>query len=506
MAILSGNVFNVKDLSPALWLDAADSSTLYDAVSGGNLVADGGAVARWEDKSGNGRHVTQSTLTNRPLRTVGAQNTRDVVLFNSANSQNLSIQNSFLNSLSGLSVFIVNKWSLNSSNNSGLFSYGVSQQYTNDIFYFTSSSTTRNLQINNSVDGSATYTLSAPINFITETIIFDGSQTGNSSRMKIFVNSLPITLNFGSYTVPSQTATPTNPIFMLGGYGPSVSGWFYNGSIAEVIILPYTVTNAQRQSIERYLANKWGFGFNPLSLSPVLWLDASDSSTLFDATSGGNLVAAGGTVARWEDKSGNARHVTQATLSSRPIKVEGVQGGKSVVRFDGVNDLLSTAANSPSVTGVTIYFVSKHNSFGGSNFARLLEMGSNGYIYMVNLSNAFSQQSYRGLYIAGSLLKDSASFSATTGVWRVHGISNANNSLVSQTVHRVNGVVSSGVITGDGTLTIPTNVAMHIGNRSALDRAFDGDIAEILVFPTVLTNEQNIAVERYLAQKWNIIP
>lgn len=244
--------------------------------------------------------------------------------------------------------------------------------------------------------------------------------------------------------------------------------------------------------------------FNVKDLSPALWLDAADSSTLYDAVSGGNLVADGGAVARWEDKSGNGRHVTQSTLTNRPVRIANVQGGKDIVRFDGVNDLLSTAANSPSVTGVTIFFVSKHNSFGGSNFARLLEMGSNGYIYMVNLNNAFSQQSYRGLYIAGSLLKDSASFSATTGVWRVHGISNANNSLVSQTVHRVNGVVSSGVITGDGTLTIPANVAMHIGNRSSFDRAFDGDIAEILVFPTVLTDAQNIAVERYLAQKWGL--
>ena len=53
-------------ISTALWLDAADPSTLFDAVSGGNNVTTGNAVARWQDKSGNGRNVTQSNASFRP--------------------------------------------------------------------------------------------------------------------------------------------------------------------------------------------------------------------------------------------------------------------------------------------------------------------------------------------------------------------------------------------------------------------------------------------------------
>lgn len=38
----------------------------YDATSGGSVVtADNGQVARWEDQSGNGRHLTQGTSANR---------------------------------------------------------------------------------------------------------------------------------------------------------------------------------------------------------------------------------------------------------------------------------------------------------------------------------------------------------------------------------------------------------------------------------------------------------
>lgn len=55
----------------SLWLDGSDATTLFDAVSGGSAVAENGAIARWQDKSGNNNHATQSTLGFRPLRVDG---------------------------------------------------------------------------------------------------------------------------------------------------------------------------------------------------------------------------------------------------------------------------------------------------------------------------------------------------------------------------------------------------------------------------------------------------
>lgn len=54
-----------------LWLDGSDAATLFDAVSGGSSVAENGAIARWQDKSGNNNHATQSTLGFRPMRVSG---------------------------------------------------------------------------------------------------------------------------------------------------------------------------------------------------------------------------------------------------------------------------------------------------------------------------------------------------------------------------------------------------------------------------------------------------
>jgi len=71
-----------------------------------------------------------------------------------------------------------------------------------------------------------------------------------------------------------------------------------------------------------------------------LALDASIATSLYDATSGGNLVAADGAVARWEDQSGNGRHATQATSGARPLRRIGGVNGFDALEFDGTDDRL----------------------------------------------------------------------------------------------------------------------------------------------------------------------
>lgn len=79
----------------------------------------------------------------------------------------------------------------------------------------------------------------------------------------------------------------------------------------------------------------------PTAAALAVWLDASDSSTLWDATTGGSLVTAGGGVARWEDKSGNGRHVTQGIANNRPLRSVASLAGKGSVDFDGLNDFIT---------------------------------------------------------------------------------------------------------------------------------------------------------------------
>ena len=89
-------------------------------------------------------------------------------------------------------------------------------------------------------------------------------------------------------------------------------------------------------------------GFAPSDLFTVgvkgAWYDPSDLSTLFQDTAGATPVAAAGqTVARVNDKSGNGNHLLQAIAGARPTyQVDG--NGKGYLAFNGTSNYLSVAS------------------------------------------------------------------------------------------------------------------------------------------------------------------
>lgn len=94
----------------------------------------------------------------------------------------------------------------------------------------------------------------------------------------------------------------------------------------------------------------------PVTSNLSLRLDASAPSSVYDAISGGSIVADGGTVARWEDQSGNGRHATQATANNRPIfkRFFGDVGG---ICFDGANDSLIGDLFSSAPSAETVFII-----------------------------------------------------------------------------------------------------------------------------------------------------
>ena len=60
--------------------------------------------------------------------------------------------------------------------------------------------------------------------------------------------------------------------------------------------------------------------FSPLSLSPGGWWDGIDASVLFSDTAGTTPASIAGTAQRWNDKSGFANDLTQATAANAPTR------------------------------------------------------------------------------------------------------------------------------------------------------------------------------------------
>ena len=233
--------------------------------------------------------------------------------------------------------------------------------------------------------------------------------------------------------------------------------------------------------------------FTPASITGLqLWLDASDAGTLFDATSGGSLVAADGAVARWQDKSGNNRHATQETSASRPLRKTAVQGGKDALRFDGSDDTLSL----PSITipaSHTVFSVfgrataSIHSITLGSEVeagvTRYSAWWFNDNVVYIKTNDDFSTH---------------GSASTSTGAFLLVNIRTATTSVVT----RRNGAQLASVTSGSAVTNASSGTWTHVGSVGTT--VHSGNLCEIIVYNTALSDTDRAAVESYLMSKWGI--
>lgn len=252
--------------------------------------------------------------------------------------------------------------------------------------------------------------------------------------------------------------------------------------------------------------------FSPAIVSGLsAWWDASDSATLFDATTGGSTVAADGGVARWEDKSGNGRHWFQATSGHRPARKTSVRNSRDVIRLDGSDDRMQSSASTPASWRWTD--ITALNTWSAFAVARAASIWTNGAGNNVNTNQqlvgetgssntAFFFRS-AGL-VGGFVFGNNFSFqpvtaSYTAGDWKAFSLVFDTG---SEFAARVNGG-SAGTVTSPSSPLFPGDFPWlgFTGNGGAY---FDGDIAEIIFYNVALSATDREAVESYLMDKWAI--
>jgi len=232
-------LWSPAEITTALWLDAADASTITES---------GGAVSQWNDKSGNSRNATQATSSSRPTLTTAAQNSRNVITFDGTAD--------FME-FSGITL---------DNNNTFVFS----------VYNRTAANT-------NSIDvGSITANTSAPERgygnlWFTDNVLYSILRSTNigvhgtaSTATGVTLNSLARngtgTQAWRNGTVlgtRQAAASAANPVLNQIGRQNSPTGFYYlTGFIAEIIIGRFDISDATRQKIEGYLAHKWGLTAN----------------------------------------------------------------------------------------------------------------------------------------------------------------------------------------------------------------------------------------------------
>jgi hypothetical protein len=224
-----------------VWWDAADETSF--------TYSSGTDVSQWDDKSGNGYHLTQGTAAKQPSRS-GSVNGRATVVFDGSNDsmsgssvamgpgQKFSIATVF-SSVSGGDRIIVEQTS-NFNNTPGAF-----------ILFRTTNDT-----VEMGKRGSNLYSQIRTSNTITTTpSLLVGTHDGALASFETW-GGINDTLTF-SYVLNNNTNSDnvTADLFVGARNNASV---FLNGQIAEIIITRAVFTRTERLAVQNYLANKWG--------------------------------------------------------------------------------------------------------------------------------------------------------------------------------------------------------------------------------------------------------
>ena len=222
--------------------------------------------------------------------------------------------------------------------------------------------------------------------------------------------------------------------------------------------------------------------WTPAELTTDIWFDANDASTITEA---------GGQVSQWNDKSGNAHNLVQATGASQPITGVAAIGGVNAISFDGVNDVLSNTAFNTSTANYSIFTVRRVNTIAAGDRVFAIRSGTGLLNEVIVASGSLvghrSPQNEHVFFTSGT---NSLSYSYIKG---------GTN---SQSLY-LNG--NTPPDTNAAGLTTFTTTEFHLGASSATAQFADIDVGEMVVIASALNDADRERMEGYLAHKWGLV-
>lgn len=234
--------------------------------------------------------------------------------------------------------------------------------------------------------------------------------------------------------------------------------------------------------------------FSPLNLPGlVLWLDASDLNSMYDATTGGSLVASGNGVARWQDKSGNGRHATQGTANNRPTLNTNKQNGLPALTFDGSNDSLATASFAMSQP-LTIFVMHRITSSTPAFYSRIVEHTDNNGLALITDDNNTARRI--ALQYAGTALTRGSNLATTIKLLEMY-VDTATTRNVALDVNGVRDITTTR--TGTPATTGVFSVSNYVGGGNYY---MPQEMYEIVYFNRLLSSAERTLMRNYLNRKW----
>lgn len=307
----------------AFWYDSADS-----AYSGGT----------WSDLSGNGNDAVQATGSSQPVKTTDASG-RPVLRFDGIDDVlSVSVPPSFAN---GLTFFIVYRVRT-PVDFRGIFTASAASGTDHQQFFTLQYEQAANRQVQ--VFGRSAQANQVVVRGVDSTEKQYAIVTFDDDAIDIELRDL------NGIKGDTSTAAPfgTPAAIVLGArFNAGAPFSFGAVDIYEIGLYDRELTTAERDQLEAYVRTRHELAWNPMHIGADLaWFhDAVDSA----------FVETGGFIDQWNDRSGKGRHLTQSG-AARPSRVTDGEG-RTVVRFDGIDDVMEMAGSLPALQPFSVALV-----------------------------------------------------------------------------------------------------------------------------------------------------
>ena len=202
----------------------------------------------------------------------------------------------------------------------------------------------------------------------------------------------------------------------------------------------------------------------------------------------------GEVVGAWEDKTANEDDLTQGTSDNKPTLQTNELNGEPVLRFDGSNDNLQGAFTTGGALSqpFTILIVAKLDAgaVNDDNYHILIDSDDSSNRMLAGNQPTDTPDTWR-IY-AGTNLDSANASDSDWNIWTCL-YDGASSQFWHSGVSQASG--NAGAHDGDG-LTVGTNY-----NQSG---AWDGDVAEILIYDSDLSDADKNEVGNYLGDRYDI--
>ena len=476
-----------------LWLDGADQTTITGTTT----------MTSWRDKSTNA--YTANSFVNSvayPSWVSNLQNGNGAVQYTAGNGT--SIANFVL--AQTMSIFMV-YYLINTTN--GLFiEHGPDENVTSGFYFYPPGG--NNFAINSGTGQVGVNFGNVAIANTWQMIQGINPDPSNSNTMAFYFNG---TVK-ASGSIQSGTTTVTKTLYINGrAGGNSVS---FNSYLGELIIFNTALSATNRQTIESYLAQKWGItsslpvghpglttsvyiqtvalaaarqkirtipraavftNFVPTSIAGcVMWLDAADLTS---------MTLSGANVSQWTDKSGSGNSVTQASSGSQPT-TGGTLNGLNTLYFTGK----TMTYTGISVSAQTVFCIYLNNTF--TPYGEPVAVGPFAFFYAAPSNNVGIGRTG----VTDEVLANWSTNSLTTSKYTIYGGTVSVSGSTTSVLYFNGTQVASATVSSSG-----GSVRYNIGHYAS---GTTGYLAEVLIYNSVLNQTNRQTVESYLAQKWGL--